>query len=188
MPDTTFDPVGPWWPAIQIQVVLIGPDPRQRAAGQDWAACLLYPPPDSTGLPGSLADPLRDSWQDGRNAGAFAICIDAVEAAIPTGCQGRHRFEIFGTSDSSSMDVSEAELQNSCRELISDATAMPDITAGGALSAEAVRFRYDQFGSPTVGDEPSGSGSAFCLVHPSQDNRRLTASLRGLGNGLVPIS
>lgn len=193
--EEVLDSAGPWWPAIQIGSALVGPDERQRADGQDWAACLAYPPTGTAGSPGQTDGSLNGGWQQGRGQQLFAVCFDALGEGLPTGCQEPHRYEIFGTLGETVTTPAQPDLQVSCAEVIAAATAMPDITAGGALSVQVVRFAYDDDGTMVVGDRgpvsdagQQGIGSAFCLITPTRDVQHLTASLRELGAGPVPLS
>jgi len=145
--------------------------------------------------PGQFLWNVPDGWQQGRGQHLFAVCIDELGGGLPTGCQEPHRYEIFGTLGETVTTPAQPDLQVSCAEVIAAATGMPDITAGGALSVQVVRFAYDDDGTMVVGDRgpvsdagAQGIGSAFCLITPTRDVQHLTASLRELGAGPVPLS
>ena len=65
-----------------VPVAVVGPDDKQRAAGQDWAACLVYLP-----LSGDAAAPLRidhslrGAWHHPVDSRLFTVCW---EQAVPS--------------------------------------------------------------------------------------------------------
>jgi hypothetical protein len=166
---------GDWYPIAAFSAVLVGPDARQRASGQRWAACLVHGSWPSAGAL-TWSGTAQGAWRrSGEAVAPFTACWDVPEGE-PVSCLSRHREELFA-SMATTVDTTERGLLESCRELVVAATGMADPTRDGALTVEAT-IHGGGFG---------GDSYAQCAVAPSDPDRRLTSTLRNLGSGPLPL-
>lgn len=177
-----------WRPELQVRATASGPDTRQVAAGQRWAACVVVDDVGPT-LTGSLAG----------TAAAHAVppqvgsCFDGTATDLayrgPSPCDAPHHGELFGSRPVDGTVAIDA-LTASCRALVAADTGRPGLVDDPGLSVEAVMsddvtldgVLYDT----RSGSAPDGStGTARCVVR-AVDGRELTASLRLLGDAAPP--
>lgn len=168
-----------WNLDIDVEVVTVGPDAHDRAAGRSWSACVLsaanqiYP-----------ATPLHLSWQSGTLPDAFGLCWaeNLVQHGVPTNCTSPHRTQQIGdgfvaqASDSGTGIVSSASADDvaaGCRTLAATVLKVSDPTRGGELTVKVV-------------DDTSGAPYVQCAV-AVVGSRRLTGSLIGIGNQPLPL-
>ncbi len=169
-----------WNLNIDVDVTTVGPNPRDRAAGRTWSACVLsaarqlYP-----------ATPLRSSWQSGTVPDAFGLCWaeNLIQHGVPTNCTSPHRTQQIGyglvaqPSDSGTGIVSSAspdDVVAGCRTLAATVLKVADPTRGGALTVKVV-------------DDTSGAPFVQCAV-AVVGTRELTGSLIGIGNRPLPLT
>ncbi len=165
--------VTPWTPVVADDVVLVGPDAVQIAAGQQWIACALTP--DERGYPGSVRD-----RTPGPAADRSGWCKDSRSpAGWRVGCDEPHDVEVFGVALISIDEL--AGLTDSCARLVAERTGASDPTASGLLQ---VRAGPDD--PNTVPPDVSASRqSVICTLRVTGDGL-LTASLVGRGDGPLP--
>lgn len=169
-----------WNLNLDVDVVTVGPNARDRAAGRTWSACVLtaadqtYP-----------ATSLRSSWQSGTLPDAFGLCWaeNLVQRGVPTNCTSPHRTQQIGdgfvaqAADSGTGIVSSAtpeQVAASCRQLAGTVLKTADPTRGGALTVKVV-------------DDTTGAPYVQCAVAVTGD-RKLTGSLIGIGNRPLPFT
>lgn len=178
------------YPTSSASPTLIGPDARQRAAGQDWSACVVgVPPAGETDAAPAVNDSLRGSWQ--RDEGRlFALCLDDDETQEPVSCGRPHGFEQVsyweGDPDRSADDDAA-----DCRRDAIDALGATDGLDSGALQVVVVHSAYDDTSGELITGAPAraaaGGFTVDCMLAPAQAGRELVGPLRGVGDGPVPF-
>ncbi len=183
----------PAGPAAQVWPLLVGPDERQRAAGQDWSACLVYLPISiDVAAPTTVDYSLQGAWQRPTDSRLFAVCMDDPDILFIGNCGSPHRFELvgFGAGDRTAAPES---VQQACRR---DAIAMlgsPAAFDRGDLTIQVIPARPDPTGGWVLITGPAaitGDDAYFthCLITPTDPTRRLAAALRGLRDAPVPFT
>ena len=171
-------PPDEWSYPVDLGADLVGPDARQRAAGQVWAACVVYPLGPTGETPG-FAGPARDIMlRRGPDSAALSWCADdPVGPRID--CLTPHRVEVLGTTIAPA-GTAEDELQPSCRDQIGALTGLPDPTADGALTVVGGMFAAPR------GALSSTPLAAFCAVAVTDPARSLVSTLRNIGTDPLP--
>ncbi len=168
---------GSWLPPGTSGVGVIGPDASQRAAGQDWLACVYTAPdPDGGRWSVSFAGSVRNAFRTGSLPGAFATCRASTDVSFstyaPTSCDRPHPVEQFGIE---TRTTTAAERLISCRRLVDRLSGMPDATAAGALQVRVLS-------TPAVADSAT---PVYCVV-AATGSHLLDGALLGLGDGRIP--
>jgi len=172
---------GTWVPALTVETQLIYPSPRQRAAGQHWAACVVYPLA-GTSIVRQFSGPVRNVMRrPGTDSAALSACFDEL-GKEPLSCLSPHRAEVFAWM-TVEPGTTEAELQASCTKLVEDVTLMPDPTAAGELTVSGAIYPLDNVLSGTF-----RAAFALCAVTVKDPDRALTSTLRNLADGPPPLS
>lgn len=193
LPDFAADPtpvLSYWYPAGNSTALELAPGDLQRAAGRTWTACVVLATDlDARSLPYGIS--ARDAFSDGRPPDAFASCTDSADitAFDPVPCDEPHHIEFLGYSGDL-VGATASSIDRTCGELAARLTRMPDPTAGGALQVRAAIGHYDEVGVLQPGMQGSDGGfadTAVCRVI-APDDRPLTGTLLGLGDGPVPWS
>jgi hypothetical protein len=177
-----------WRPELQMRITASGPDARQVAAGQRWAACVFV---DDVGP--ALAVPLAGSAAGHGVPPQVGVCFDgsATDLAFrgTTPCDLPHGGELFGSRPVDATSDAGA-LTASCRALVAADTRNPTLVDTPGLRTEAVLSAdvlvdgvlFDTREEPA----PDGStGTARCVVR-AVEGRQLTGSLRLLGDAAPP--
>jgi hypothetical protein len=174
--DPPVDQPPNWVPAAMRATVRFGPDPAQFASGQAWVACVILP--RDAPYQGSVR-----GERPGPAANAFGSCrvVDSTVAEPYVPCMQPHDSEVFGYVAADPADI--PELLATCRRLITAATGLPDITAGGRLSlwVETGAAINDPFRQQS----DRGVTQGRCTL-TTMAGGRLEASLVGTGNGRLP--
>lgn len=167
-------------------VVLSGPSQIQRAAGQDWVACIAAGKDSAGAGPGIVDDSsdamgydttARDTFDPGPPLPIFASCYLRAEHAGDyevVVCATAHPVELL-ESMVSDRPVTDQD-RRGCRAVARQLTGMPDPTAGGKLS--------------TIVDDaqaPGGPHFLSCLM-VTVGAHQLTGPLLGLKDGPVPLA
>ncbi len=172
---------GTWVPALTVETRLVYPSPRQRAAGQHWAACVVYPLAGNT-VVRQFSGPVRNVMRrPGTDSATLSACFDEL-GKEPLRCLSPHRAEVFAWM-TVEPGTTGAELQASCQELVEDVTLMPDPTAAGELTISGAIYPLDSVLSGTYRAQ-----FALCAVTVTDPVRTLTSTLRNLADGPVPFS
>lgn len=191
--DPSDDPATghPWVPVLLNGGTLAGPDRRQRSAGQDWIACVVYP----RRAFGTSTD---DGWDDQTTASYRRTLRDAVDTGVQrdrlgictddyldtwTACDGSHRRQFIATSAIADEPVNRTSLQRSCADQIRLLTGVVDLSLDDELGAH-IEVTGDE-GEP-IDDAvvPAGSG-VTCLLE-STGSRMLGGGMIGLGERPIP--
>ena len=177
-------------PMSSASPTLIGPDERQRSAGQDWSACVVGVPPDGVSdAAGRLNGSLRGSWNTADGA-RFALCLDDPSSQEPTSCGRPHAAEqvSYWTGNASRPAADDAA---DCRLDAIDALGSTDALDDGSLQVVVVDSTVDDdTGEVRTGADVRSAASGFyvdCLLMPAQAGRELDGPLRGLADGPVPL-
>ena len=176
--------LGPWNPASMGSYGFLSPTPLQRRAGQSWLACVL------SSSWGPVSATTAGIYSGEGRANPLAVCRPGISVLLDVSiaCREPHRMEIFGWRVADESVGGKRPLDESCVALVSRATGMSDITAGGALQVATIVIHYDAHGNLRDGWGPgphSERNRAACTVSPS-DERKLAGSLTGLGVRPVP--
>lgn len=178
------------YPVSSATPTLIGPDERQRAAGQDWSACVVgVPPAGGTDAAPAVEHSLRGSWNRDEDGRLFALCLDDDRSQEPVSCGRPHGVEQVSYWDGDPDRPAEADLAD-CRRDAVDALGATDALDGGALQVVVAQSAYDDSGDLVVGPPARAVVGGFyidCMLAPAQADRQLTGPLRGLGDGPVPL-
>lgn len=180
---------GDWQPEVNIMYGVFGPDARQFAAGQRWAACVVA-------LPNGELDrrlPATSRTEVPPELGLCTVAPGGTEdTATVIGCASPHTSEIFGHRVlGAGSDLAQDELLRGCVDLVTTATGRAGVAQEPTLSvvAETIAWYDDRDGGPVTLPLPAGAqgGWATCTVRPA-DSRKLTASLRLIGDAPLPWS
>ena len=191
VPRVAVDERGLFIPAASVGVAMAGPDLRQLAAGQHWGACVVFPYTGEDRPPAQYYGALRDVWSRGLDARVIAACTNEADATTLVDCRGPHHFELFGWSAGAiADDIQQADLEDSCRQLILASTGLPDVTAHGALAMSVDVIRYHEDGSVGLGLDPTDPAEAYatCLIEPTDEHQMLMSSLRGIRGAKLPFN
>jgi len=184
-----------WQTFLKITSGLSRPSPRQQAAGQRWAACIvtLSPsdPSPATATAPAQAGPrygssIRDALHTGQQRDQLSNCTAALDwdrGSTIDGCRQPHALELLAGGDSGDHPVTRAQVELSCQQLARQLTAMPDPTAAGALSIQT----HIEDGSSiaiTTPQVPAHSNLACGIT--TTGSRKLRGSLLALGRQPIP--
>ena len=183
----------PAGPTAQVWTLLVGPDERQCAAGQEWSACLVYLPVSIDAAPPTTVDhSLQGAWQRPADSRLFAVCMDDPGTLLIRSCGSPHHFELvsFGVGERTAAPESVRE---ACRQ---DAVAMlgsPAAFDRGDLTIEVIPARPDPTNGWVLITGPAAIAGdddylTHCLITPSDPTRRLAAALRGLNDAPLPFT
>ena len=167
---------------------LIGPDPRQQAAGQDWAACVVQPAP--TGSGSTVEHSLRDAWSRADDRRLFALCLTDTRSLQAVDCRERHGAEQI-SSWSGDPAGSGAPDVDACRQEAIGALGSPRPLDRGELTTVALPTRWsDASGRQITGPDAVSATQPYvviCLLVPADPARALVGPLRALGDAPVPL-
>lgn len=174
---------GHWYVSLLATTLLIGPSPRQTAAGARWAACVITVTADQGNLARGLDAPVSQ-WRHSRQvAGAIGQCLLVTSPGLQPSpdCTITHAAESFGVTTG----PLTPELIASCRALVGDLTGMTDPTAGGRLLVEVLTYDMDNT-QVTHQQRSQATSSQVCMVNGNHRSY-LTGSLLALGTQPVPF-
>lgn len=172
---------------VNVMAALTGPNERQRAAGQNWAACVVQVAPygDVT-----LEHSLRDAWSRSADRRLMALCVDDRRQLFPVDCREGHGAEQISSwpGDPAGFGQSDAD---ACRHDAVVALGSPAALDGGDLTALAVPTRWDdRTGLQIDGPDAVSATEPYavsCLLEPADPARTLVGPLRDLGDAPVPL-
>ena len=175
-------------PFVDPLVAVLGPTDRQRAAGQAWAACVVYPDPTTDGAP-MVDHSVRDAWQRPEDRWLVAACTDDLSAGKGTSCRLPHRYEALSWAHGT-QGATQESLDGWCRDANTQAVGSPTPFNHGDLVSLAVGVRQGRTAPLTEAQvvEAAGDFDVYCVVTPADGTRLLTAPIRGLGETPPPLS
>jgi len=183
-----------WQTYLQINTGLSRPSPRQEAAGQHWAACIVTLQPNGPAqatatAPGQAAPrygkSIRNALTTGEQRDQLGTCLPAGwdGEVVSEGCSHPHSMEMLGTGDSGDHPVTRTQVELSCQQLVRQLTAMADPTAAGALSIQ-INVQDNSSTVITTAQVPAHSNLACGVT--TTGNRKLRGSLIALGRQPIP--
>ena len=176
-----------------VAVSMLGPDARQRAAGQNWAACMVMMPISiDAGAPILLDHSLQGAWQRKDDSQLFAFCVDDATSFWPVNCRLPHRFEVVGLALGTAGATQES-VAAACRQVVIEALGSAAALDRGDLTTQVVPARPSSTGDGSLitGPDAATADSEYfnnCLATPTDGTKRLTAPLRGLGDAAAPMN
>jgi len=181
-------PVGP---AVSVWFVLVGPDDRQRADGQDWSACVVFLPISADAdAPITIDHSLRGTWDRPEDSRLFALCVYGVDL-MSANCLAPHQFEVisFNLGDPA---ASPESVQSQCTRDVAAALGSPAALDRGEISVLVVPARPDPNGNRLLtGPAAVTTETGYvnnCMLSPTDPGKRLTGSVRGLMDAPLPIN
>ena len=192
LPDSPPRAALPTGPAVAVWFVLVGPDRRQHAAGQDWAACVVFLPVSlEVSAPITVDHSLRGAWNRPEDSRLFGLCLNDVGSMDAANCMWPHRFEVmtFAPGDPAASPESE---QAACTRDVVQALGSPAALNRGEVSVLVVPARPDPdrnglITGPAAVTAGTGYGN-ICILRPSDTRRMLTSSVRGLLDAPLPLN
>ena len=157
-------------PSIWLPVSALFPDDRQRAVGQDWVACVVESPTDTT-FAGSVRAVFARQQPSGTLPAAFARCLVEANATTAGDCDVPHQVELLGFRLVKDTPDAARLARSACTDFAATVLKRPDPTAGGALEVVSI---YDR-----------STHEATCQI-ASAGPRLLRGSLIGLGDRPIP--
>ena len=175
-------------PFVDPLMAVLGPTDRQRAAGQTWAACVVYPDPTPDGAP-TIDHSVRNAWQRPADRWLVAACTDDLSVGKGISCGLPHRYEALSWAHGSPTATQES-LDGWCRDANTQAVGSPTPFSHGDLVSLAVGVRQGRTAPLTESQvvEAAGDFDVYCVVTPADGTRLLTAPIRGLGETPPPLS
>ena len=191
VPSTT--PIPKFLSTPEVLIAFIGPDVRGRAAGEKWAACVVYLPASiDAEAPITVDHSLRGSWLRDDDQRLFSLCLGEPTSDVALNCNWPHRLEMIGRGWGNP-DDSQVSVDQACRDSVIQALGSPAAVVGGTVTPVvlAVRPNPNNDGGMVTGPGAVTAGSPyfnFCFVTATESDLRLTAPLRGIGDAPVPLS
>lgn len=183
--DAPADPTA-WGVAVGINAALIGPDDRQRQAGQRWAACVTFVV--DGGATGAVATvpyrgTLRDAAHTGNQRDLLGFCgDDASEGSSPGGCARPHSYELIATTTTGDQPSSGADARSACVSELTEATGIPGLASIGGLRTDLTTSA----GDTVVDDAVLPPGTGLTCGISTTGGKHLQGSLRALGADPIP--
>ena len=184
-------PIEPVGPAVSVWYALLGPDNRQRAAGQNWAACVVFPPPslDET-APAALDHSLQGAWNRPADRRLFAQCLNQVGLVAPS-CSFPHSVEVISRLPDDPTASADA-VHTACTQDVVAALGSPAALNRGELTVMAIPALPD----PTGDGLSTGPGAVTaeaahvhnCMVTPADASKLLVGSILGLQDAPAPLN
>jgi hypothetical protein len=173
-----------------VWYVLVGPDDRQHASGQHWAACVVVLPISAdSAAPTTIDHSLHDAWNRPDDSRLFGQCLDQV-GQVATNCRSPHRFEVISRRPGDP-GASPESVQDACTQDAVQALGSPAALNRGELSVLAVPAPPDPTGDGlSTGPGAVTPGTDYvtnCFVSPSDTSKMLTDSVRGLREAPAPL-
>lgn len=180
-----------WQTGLQINFALSRPSPRQSAAGQRWAACIvtlqLPQPARATATAPRYGSSIRDALHTGSERDQLGNCVPDLgwngDRVIIGGCRQPHVLEILAYGESGDHPVTRVHIETTCQQAVRQLTGIPDPTAAGGLS---IKINV-QDGSGTAITTPQVPAHSYltCAI-ATTGHRKLRGSLLALGRQPIP--
>ncbi len=175
-----------WGTRVYAFTTLASPSPLQQAVGQHWLACAMFiPGNDAQTAVAHYRGSLRNAFVTGNVRELLGFCGSGRDwtTGYVSACSSPHEFQVLASGVVGGGDVSRDELQRTCVQVAQRLTALPDVTAAGALAVEVKSIEntgasYDWAGVAV----PAKFGCGISTV----GNRRLAGSLVARGDHPLP--
>ncbi len=175
------------WFSLDSTVVPLGPSQRQRAAGQNWAACAALP----DGNPGdSYTGSVRNVYAGGRLPSAFGRCSISLNPNRfdKVRCSEPHGYEILSVATVVDPGETQDDVDRSCAAIVDKLTGITSSSTKAQLKVETLMYHFVNGGEAAPGLQESGDGAggeAVCGVS-GVGGRSFVGSLFGLGSNPIP--
>lgn len=177
-------------PDVNLLTALIGPDRRQRAAGQDWAACAVQLVTSDTSAGPTIEHSLRNAWSRAADRRLLALCVSDEHLLYPVDCRDRHGAEQLSSWAGDRTGFGQPDV-DACRQAAVDALGSPAALDRGDLTALAQPTRWNETtGQQITGPDAVSAGQPYfitCLLVPADPARTLVGPLRDLGDAPLPL-
>lgn len=175
-------------PSVNLMTTLVGPDVRQRAAGQDWSACVVHPASMGVVRGTTVDHSLRDAWSRAEDRRMLALCLNDETLQYPVDCREPHGAEQVSSRQG---DPARAEGADDCAADAVGALGSPAALDRGDLRVLALPTRWDgRRGVHVTGPDAVSADEPYvvlCLLVPGDASRMLVGPVRDLGDGPVPL-
>ncbi len=193
IPEVAPGPAGVLWaPTVNYSLVMTGPDPRQRAAGQRWMACSVVGSRfDGGRIDERLVVPTtRNGWSRGTLPNSVGSCaVGPVSSGFESvACSKVHSVQWFTDTFMESGNPDDPGMSRSCAEVVKKLTGLPEITAGGRLAptVSVARNGPDGSRSQRTGTLAIGESAQLGCSLTTTGHWSLTGSLLGIGSRPIP--
>lgn len=178
--------LAPWTPVTSAPTSASQPVPRQRAAGQNWIACLTYAPASiaSQTVVNPYTGTLKNAVSTGYQSDQLGFCgatfsPQAYEAA--GACTRPHEYQQLAVRSTGERTFTEVELTQTCAVA---AKAVMGRAAGGDFTVVVAVLDSNGRSEAVTGDIPPNSGLQ-CGIAVTGD-RLLGGSVVALGEKPIP--
>jgi hypothetical protein len=174
-----------WSPRVYAFAVPISPSRRQQAAGQHWVACAMFRPNDDQTAVKRYDGSLRMALATGNARNLLGFCGAGRDwtTGYVSVCSTPHEFQVLASGTAGAGDLSRAELQRTCVQVARRLTALPDVTAAGALAVKVQSIEGTGASTETAGVQaPAKLGCGIS----TGGSRRLAGGLVGIGDLPIP--
>ena len=175
-----------WSPRIYAFSAPVSPSPLQQAVGQHWLACAMFiPANDAETAVERFDSSLRNAFFTGNGRELLGFCGSGRDwtTGYVSGCSSPHDFQVLASGIVGGGAVTRKELRRTCVQVAQRLTALPDVTAAGALAVQvqSIEGTGASFDSAGVAVETK-LGCGISTV----GSRRLAGSLVALGHLPIP--
>lgn len=174
-----------WSPPRAFGAVLMGPSASQRLAGQDWSACALVS--TAPGLVPTYPATARQLYPNSTRLAAGGCAATTFPLADTLPCSDPHRVEWFAATERVAIGSDPGLVERECTSLLRTQLDSVDPTRGGLLAVVAPTYVLDEQGRVQLWWSSDRAAGASCGLQPTDRSSLLVGSLRGLGEGAVPL-
>ncbi len=174
-----------WSPRIFAFAAPISPSPLQQAVGQHWVACAMFIPAIGQTDVRHYQGTLRNAFFTGNQRDVLGFCgagRDWTKGYV-SACSLPHEFQVLASGIVGGGDVSRDELRRTCVQVAERLTALPDVTAAGALAVEVRSI--ENTGASFASDGEQVEAKLGCGIS-TVGTRQLAGSLVALGDHPIP--
>jgi len=174
-----------WSPRIYAFAVPISPSRRQQAVGQHWVACAMFRPNEIQTAVERYDGSLRMALSTGNARNLLGFCGAGRDwtTGYVSVCSTPHEFQVLASGTAAAGQISRAELERTCVQFAHRLTALPDVTAAGALAVKVQSIQGTGASTESSGVVvPANLGCGISTV----GSRRLAGGLVGIGELPIP--
>lgn len=171
-----------WTSVLAFRYTQIGPTAVQRAAGQQWSACVVGSA-ELTPYVGRL----RDVLSSGVLPPVFGSCWPStdVHIAVQIRCDAPHAVELLGWTHLGPNPVSAAEVRDACTGYAARALRTADPTRDGALRPEILDAESAAAIIPAMVATLADRYVACAVI--AENGHHLNDTLVGIGQRPLPL-
>lgn len=176
-----------WMSQVTVESVSIGPTPLQRAAGQQWTAC-VGASRNRTTYTGTIASALTVGTLPPELATCWRTLVSSTEQQVTdpeVACSQPHSVEILALTQIIDPTTTPAEVAASCLGMASRTLQTSDPTVAGRLRITA--YSMDGSSVMPVNQVNMLAGFTGCVASvPAPE--RLLGTVIGLGSNPLPLA